>query len=228
MTGFVFAFEGIGLLIPVLKTASTPTRGAQMFSLAISFSVVVYCFTGIVVYLRVGNSVDQIFPHSLSGKIVQVATELYILGVQMGFGLQYLVAHEMMNALIDLKKSNPEQEKETMHQYMTKMYFVFLVMFLIIIFIPHLDALISIFGALFGVFLSFTLPLFLVGVKIISEKYQQAIFIDGREAKMKDLIKMDPKFGGKLLALGSIIISSLIIIFLSLTESISKIRKSVV
>lgn len=127
LTGYLFAFESLNMIVPVLKTAPTIDSGTKYFNISIFTCAVLYSLIAVTLYMQYGSGINVIFFHCIDGQFAVTASHIYILSVQLGFGIQYLLAHEMIQSLIE--GDNNDKSKTIENYFGVFRFFLSLIIF---------------------------------------------------------------------------------------------------
>lgn len=105
----IFAFEGIGLIIPVQDSMRTPEKFPLILGLVILSSGILFLSIAVIGYLAFGDQVETIILQSLStgGIIVALLQLIYSFAIMIATPLQNLPIVNLLEELLFSKEDNP-------------------------------------------------------------------------------------------------------------------------
>ncbi|MEN2495477.1 MAG: hypothetical protein MHMPM18_000101 [Marteilia pararefringens] len=169
LTALLFAFEGLGMVVPIAKTSKSLQDAKHVMWISFCTSFLIFSTIGCFVYYKFGEKIQVVFLTNLQQNVlVRLATVAYVIYVQFSFGLTYLVGHELLETFTDHvgRDASLRNKFNSTWSFQCKMLLNFLVMYIIIVFVPHIDTLICMIGAIFTLNLSFVIPIAMYMAKI--------------------------------------------------------------
>ncbi|CAM1316421.1 Uncharacterised protein g6751 [Pycnogonum litorale] len=156
----MFAFEGIGLVLPVENRMKTPEAFGGLTGVLNTGMVLIACSyisVGFYGYLKYGNNILPSITLNLPTTTLFIVVRLgFCLAVFLSIGVQYYVAHEIIFTFLK-SRVNIIARYETISDYVVRTVNI-VVIFALAEAIPHLDIAISLVGAFGSSTLALILP----------------------------------------------------------------------
>ncbi|KAK3100361.1 hypothetical protein FSP39_018724 [Pinctada imbricata] len=158
----IFAFEGIGLVMPLKNKVKDERNFSRLFgllTLGMTIVISLYIAVGFYGYLKYGDEVLGSITLNLPAKPLfsRLVKMAFIISIFVSYGLQFYVPVNIMWPKI---KRNLPSQIQRFHHVANVIFRIVLILltFLVAVLIPHLDLLIALIGALASSSLALIFP----------------------------------------------------------------------